>query len=232
MAEGQIADNIARIRDRISNALHRSGRDNDKVTLLAVTKTVDTNRIAEAYDSGIRDFGENYIQEAIAKQNEDVINRADIRWHFIGHLQSNKVKEAAGRFALIHSVDSLSLAREIGKRARRAGQDADILLEIKLDSAAAKFGFLPEAALDAAAQVREIPGVKLNGFMGMAPYSTIPEDARLCFRQLRALFEQIPVESRNVLSMGMSGDFEVAIEEGATLVRLGTALFGTRPPRE
>jgi pyridoxal phosphate enzyme (YggS family) len=232
MTEGQIADNIGRIRDRMAQAAKRAGRSADTITLLAVTKTVEPKRILEAYAAGICEFGENYLQEAVAKQNDDLLKRLDVRWHFIGHLQSNKVKEVAGRFALIQSVDSLSLAREIGRRAQRSGQTSEILLEVKLDSSEAKFGFRPEDALDAAAQAQNIPGIQLSGFMGMAPFSPDPENARPYFRRLRTLFERLPPEVCKTLSMGMTGDFEVAIEEGATLIRIGTAIFGTRPIRE
>ena len=228
----QIADNIARIRERIARALNRSGREDTEVTLLAVTKTVDINSVVEAYKAGIRDFCENYIQEARGKQDGELMKRDSIRWHFIGHLQTNKVKEAIGKFVLIHSVDSLSLAREIGRRAERLGKTADILLEVKMDAVDTKFGFMPAEALDAVMQIREISGIQLNGLMGMAPFSSEPENARPYFRQLNTIFEQIPPESRKILSMGMTGDFEVAIEEGATLVRIGTALFGGRLPRE
>jgi pyridoxal phosphate enzyme (YggS family) len=229
MAEAQIADNIARVQERIAQVAARAGRTAEAITLVAVTKTVDPLQIAQAMAAGLRDFGENYIQEALAKIAHPLLVNPDLRWHFIGHLQRNKVREALGRFVLLHSVDSVALAQEIGRRAQQAGHSADILLEVKLDVAAtAKFGFVPEATLEAAAQVRTISGVRLRGLMGMAPFDPEPEQARLSFRRLHALFAQLPSEEQQILSMGMSGDFEVAIEEGATLVRIGTAIFGAR----
>lgn len=228
MAESEIAGNIARVRERIAQAAGRAGRRPESVTLIAVTKTVTPDRIAEAYAAGIRDFGENYVQEALTKRGMPPLDGQDICWHFIGHLQSNKVKDVVGRFALVQSVDSLSLASEIGRRARKVGLTADILLEVKLDAVEAKFGFAPETTLEAAAQIVGLDGVRLCGLMGMAPFGDDPEQARPHFRRLYGLFRQLPPETHQTLSMGMTGDFEVAVEEGATHVRIGTALFGKR----
>jgi pyridoxal phosphate enzyme (YggS family) len=231
MAEADIAGKLARIRERIAQAAARSGRSAEAVALVAVTKTVEPARIAQAYAAGLRDFGENYMQEALAKIGQPPLDRSDMRWHFIGHLQRNKARDAVGRFALIQSVDSVALAKEIGRRAQRAGQEAAILLEVKLDTGTeAKFGLAPEVALETAAEVREIAGVQLQGLMGMAPFHPDPEQARPPFRRLHALFQQLPPAARQTLSMGMTGDFEVAIEEGATLVRIGTGIFGKREP--
>lgn len=224
-----LAQNVAAVRTRIAQACERSGRASSSVTLVAVTKTVDLPRIRAVHQAGVRDFGENYVQEALTKVGDPELSGADVRWHFIGHLQRNKVREIVGRFTLIHSVDSLALATEIGRRSQQIGTTAELLLEVKLDTAAAKFGILPEQTLTMAQAVLDIPGVRLCGLMGMAPFGTDPEVARPAFRTLRTLFNQLPTEARQVLSMGMSSDFEVAIEEGATLVRIGTALFGKRP---
>jgi pyridoxal phosphate enzyme (YggS family) len=228
MAEAQIALNIARVRERIAQAASRSGREADSITLLAVTKTIAPERIIEAYAEGLRNFGENYVQEALAKMDVPLMKRQDMRWHFIGHLQRNKVRDVVGRFTLIQSVDSLALAQEIGKRSQQIGSVADLLLEVKLDPAAAKFGIAPAAVLDTADAVRQIAGIRLCGLMGMAPFASDPEAARPSFRQLYLLFRQLPVEAQQTLSMGMTGDFEIAIEEGTTLVRIGTAIFGPR----
>jgi pyridoxal phosphate enzyme (YggS family) len=229
MAQAEIAGNIARIRERIAQAAARVGRTAEAITLVAATKTVAPARIAQAYAAGVRDCGENYIQEALTKIGQPPLDQPDLRWHFIGHLQRNKVKEAVERFALIQSVDSVGLAQEIGRRAQQAGQSRDILLEVKLDAAAgAKQGFAPESVLEAAEQVNQIAGVRLRGLMGMAPFSPDPEQARPHFRRLRGLFAQLPEAEQQTLSMGMSGDFEVAVEEGATLVRIGAAIFGKR----
>ena len=228
MAESGIAGNSARVRERMAAAAARAGRPVDSITLLAVSKTVEAARIVEAYHAGIRHFGENYVQEALAKIKDAELDRPDIRWHFIGHLQRNKVRSVVERFALIQSVDSIPLAQEIGKRAQQAGKTADILLEIKLEPAETKYGITPEAALQTAEQVGQVAGVRLQGLMGMAPFASDAEAARPCFRQLYTLFRQLPPAAQQTLSMGMTGDFEVAIEEGATLVRIGTAIFGTR----
>ncbi|HZO90626.1 MAG TPA: YggS family pyridoxal phosphate-dependent enzyme [Chthonomonadaceae bacterium] len=229
MAEAKIARNIARVRERIAQAAARSGRPAEAVTLVAVTKTVEAARIAQAYAAGVRDFGENYLQEAFAKLGQPPLDAPDIRWHFIGHLQSNKVKDVIGRFTLLQSIDSVPLAKEVGKRAQKAGIVQDILLEVKLDvSSGTKYGFAPEAVLEAAAQIGALPGLRLCGLMGMAPFSANPEQARPYFQHLRRLYVQLPPAAQRYLSMGMSGDFEVAVEEGANLVRIGTAIFGRR----
>jgi len=225
-----IAQNVAAVRTRIAQACERSGRDPGSVTLIAVTKTVALPRIQAIVRAGVRDLGENYVQEALTKVGDPELRDAAVRWHFIGHLQRNKVREIVGRFALIHSVDSLALATEIGRRASTLGTTADLLLEVKLDPIATKFGIAPEETLATAQAVQDIPGVRLCGLMGMAPFGSDPEAARPAFRTLRTLFDQLPPDARRILSMGMSSDFEVAIEEGATLVRIGTALFGKRPP--
>ena len=232
MDADEIAQNVTAIRSRIAQACARSGRDPSLITLVAVTKTVDLPRLRTAYRGGLRDFGENYVQEALTKVGDPELPDASVHWHFIGHLQRNKVREIIGRFALIQSVDSLALATEIGRRSEAAGRTSDLLLEVKLDATAAKFGLPPEQTLTTAQAVLDIPGVRVRGLMGMAPFGSDPEIARPAFRTLRNLFDQLPAEARQVLSMGMSSDFEVAIEEGATMIRIGTALFGKRPPPE
>lgn len=229
MAEADIASSIARVRERIARAAERTGRKEQDVTLVAVSKRVSPQRMAEAQAAGIRDFGESYVQEALGKIGDPLLTGEATRFHFIGHLQSNKVRDVVGHFALIQSVDSPSLATEISRRGERMGTTSPVLLEIKLDASAdAKFGFSMEAALEHAMRIAELPAIEVRGLMGMAPFSPDPERARPYFRQLYRLFEQLPEGSRHVLSMGMSGDFETAVEEGATLVRIGTAIFGKR----
>lgn len=225
-----IAHSVAAIRTRIAQACERSERAPSSVTLIAVTKTVDLPRIHAVYRAGVQDLGENYVQEALTKVGDPELPASSVHWHFIGHLQRNKVREIIGRFALIHSVDSIALATEIGRRAEQAGRRMDLLLEVKLDPTDTKFGIPPEQTLEAAHAVLDIPGVRLCGLMGMAPFGASSEAARPAFRTLRTLFDQLPPEAHQILSMGMSSDFEVAIEEGATMVRIGTALFGNRPP--
>lgn len=231
MAAEEIAQNIQHIRARIEQAAFRVGREADSITLVAVTKTVEAAQIAAAYEAGIRDFGENYIQEAQTKIGQPPLILPDLRWHFIGHLQTNKAKEVVRRFVLVQSVDSLRLAQEIGKQALKTGQPVEILLEVMLDPGSGKYGCKPEKTLEMAQQIEECPGVLLRGLMGIAPYTPAPEAARPAFKQLYQLYTQLSPECRHTLSMGMTGDFEVAIEEGATMVRLGTALFGKRPPQ-
>lgn len=222
----EIQNNIARIRDRMATAAERAGRRPEDVTLIAVTKTVPIDRMREAVAAGVTDFGESYYQEVREKLDQF---SEPLRWHFIGHLQSNKAKYLVGRFSLIHGVDSLALAQAIGRRAVVARVVQPILLEVKLDSAETKFGVSFESCLEMAQRMESINGVNLRGFMGMAPYGTAPEMARTYFRRLRQTFAQLPLEQRRILSMGMTGDFEVAIEEGATHVRIGAAIFGSRP---
>jgi PLP dependent protein len=224
-----LAQTIAQVQERIAAALQRAGR-RDSVTLVAVSKTVTLERIAEAYQAGLRDFGENYAQEFRSKAADSALNLPDLQWHFIGHLQTNKVRDVVGRVALIHSVDSVKLAQEIGKRALMLGTVAPILLEVKIDRDSLKTGFAPESVLNDAAQIDEIDGVDVRGLMGMAPYAAEPERARPAFRELFELYSQLPEQMRQICSMGMTGDFEVAIDEGSTLVRIGTGLFGQREP--
>jgi pyridoxal phosphate enzyme (YggS family) len=221
--------NICRVRDLLAQASLRSGRSERSVTLVAVSKTVPAERIAEARAAGLTEFGESYVQEALTKQSHPLLSDGALRWHFIGHLQRNKVRDVVGRFVLIQGVDSAALAREIGKRSAQAGVRSDILLEVKLDTASeTKFGVPPDAARDLAAELESVEGVRLLGLMGMSPFDPDPERARPYFRRLRSLFDSLPEGQRRVLSMGMSRDFEIAAEEGATLVRVGSAIFGDR----
>ena len=223
-----IPERLAAVRSRIEAAARRSGRHPDEITLVAVTKNVETARIMDAVDAGVRDFGENYVSEALAKQLALSSNDAAVRWHFIGHLQRNKVKDVIDRFALIQSIDSLPLARELGARAHQFGHDARILLQVKLDTSLTKFGIGIEDTVLTAREASEIPGIEVVGLMGMAPFFEEAELARSYFRSLRMVYENLPRESRQILSMGMTADFEVAIEEGATMVRIGAAIFGPR----
>jgi PLP dependent protein len=220
-----IAENLAAVREKIARAAERSGRGYEDITLVVVTKTIDVARIREAIAAGATDIGENYVQEVAAKWHE--IEDA-VRWHFIGHLQSNKAKDAVQMFSVIQSVDSVSLAQEIGRRASGLGKTADILIEVKLSEEATKFGVPIEDAVHLAGEVAEIPGIRLQGLMGMAPFLANPDEARPYFNRLHELWEKLPKEQRRWLSMGMSHDFETAIEEGSNMVRIGTAVFGAR----
>ena len=228
----QIGDNLRRVRDRIERATQRAGRSPEDITLIAVSKTVSVERMLEAIDSGETEFGESYVQETRQKFESPLlaerVETPNLVWHFIGHLQSNKAKEVISRFSLVHSVDTLSLAKEIGKQSVKAGRVTPILLESKIDPAETKHGFPPESTVETAMQVRELPGIELRGLMGMATYAAPEPVIREQFRTLKRLFDALPPENRLVLSMGMTNDFEIAIEEGATHLRVGTAIFGER----
>ena len=222
-----IAANVAQIRARIEAAAERARRRPDDVLLVAVTKTVPLDRIREGVAAGLRVLGENRVQEA----REKVPLVPDVSWHLIGSLQRNKVKEAVRLFNLIHSVDSLGLAEEISRRAVGDGGrgPVDVLLEVHISDEPEKHGIAPEDLETVAQAVSRLPGVRLRGCMGMAPLVARPEEARPFFRRLRELRDGIhdrhPDLALPELSMGMSNDFEVAIEEGATMIRVGRALF-------
>ena len=216
-----ISDNLARVHDRIAQAAKRAGRQFSDITLVAVTKKQLASAMQEALTAGATDIGENYVQEA-ADKREQV---ASGRWHLLGHLQSNKAKTAVALFDLIQSVDSVKLVRAIGTQALIVGKSQAVLLQVHLGEEETKFGLLPDQVMNSAAEIAAIPGVALRGVMGIAPFG---EDARPYFRQLRKLFEVLPADNRQILSMGMTGDFETAIEEGANLIRIGTAIFGPR----
>ena len=222
------ADNLNHIQQRIRAACDRAGRAPESVTLLAVSKTHPPETIREAVDCGQLLFGENKIQEARAKIP---LCPGKCRWHFIGHLQSNKVRDAVGLFAMIQGVDSLALAHEISKRCEQAARTMPVLLEVNVAGEASKFGYQPEMLLTEFNELNALPKIEIHGLMAIPPYTTDPERARPYFRRLRELkcaCEKILGAPLPHLSMGMSGDFEAAIEEGATLVRVGTALFGER----
>jgi pyridoxal phosphate enzyme (YggS family) len=220
------------VRERIRRAALGCGRPVDSVRLVAVSKTVPAERVAAAIEAGIDVFGENYIQEARAKI-EALADRS-VTWHFIGHLQSNKAKYAVRLFDLIHSVDSLKLAAELDKEAAKRGRMLKILIQVNVSGEASKSGVAPQDTLPLIREVSALRHVQTRGLMTMPPFFDDPEGARPYFRELRLLAEKIrpqapPGVEMAELSMGMTGDFEAAIEEGATLVRIGTAIFGERP---
>ncbi len=217
---------------QITEAAENAGRDPRDVTLIAVGKTKPASMIREAYDMGIRDFGENKVQELTAKYEE---LPKDIRWHMIGHLQSNKVKYIVDKVALIHSVDSLKLAKVIEKEAAKKGvEHIDILLEVNVSGEESKFGMTPDELLEQIDEFLALERVRVRGLMTIAPFTEDPEESRPHFRRLRQLSVDIQQQNRhnNIdvarLSMGMSGDFRIAIEEGASYVRIGTMIFGER----
>lgn len=222
---GDIGARLEVVRQRIADAASRVGRDPGDVELVAVSKTKTVAETAEAVAAGVEALGENYVQELL-KKREAVGDT--VRWHFIGHLQTNKVKYLVPFCELIHGVDSLKVAGEISKRAVKLERKQPVLIEVNLGGEDTKFGAGEQEALELAPNVAELPGVELRGLMTMPPYSDNPEDSRPQFARLRELAERLPEECCRELSMGMTGDFEVAIEEGATIVRVGTAIFGPR----
>ncbi|HEY9073784.1 MAG TPA: YggS family pyridoxal phosphate-dependent enzyme [Desulfobaccales bacterium] len=223
----QITKNLEEVRNRIAAAARRTGRDPAQVRLVAVSKTVPVERIKEAVAAGQRLFGENYLQEAQGKIT--ALGEAAV-WHFIGHLQSNKAKGAVGLFALIHGVDRLKLAAALEAAASQMGTVQEILIQVNLAAEASKSGAAPEAAAGLLEAIKPLPHLRVTGLMTMPPFLD-PEAVRPYFRALRELRDHLRDSSGlplPELSMGMSGDYEVAVEEGATLVRVGTAIFGSR----
>ena len=229
-----IAERLTDIQAKVEQACAGSGRAAEEVTVLAATKTRTVPEIIEAVQAGITHLGENYIKELVAKREALQAAGYDaISWHAIGHLQRNKVRFVVPFCTLIHSVDSLRLAQEIDKRAAREGRVQPVLLEVNVSGEDSKFGIMPAEVAQLAEQVAEVDHLKLQGLMTMPPYSEDPETSRPHFRLLRGLAEELassglPAGARHHLSMGMSGDYQVAIEEGATIIRLGTVLFGPR----
>jgi PLP dependent protein len=228
-----LVENISRVRERIAAAL-RSGRKPEEITLMAVTKTFPPEQIRAAYDAGLRVFGENRVQEFAAKIAA-LRDLRDAEWHMIGHLQSNKAAQAAELFSHIDSVDSVRLARKLNSAGSNLGKKLSVLIEINIGGEAAKSGVAPNSAeLDNLLKAApELPSLDFRGLMTVPPYDDDPERSRPYFRKMRELFNQIAGRRlqgvrMEVLSMGMSHDYEVAIEEGATCVRVGTAIFGAR----
>ena len=225
-----IRENLEEVRGKIKAACQRARREEGAVTLIAVSKTKPLEDLREAYEAGARDFGENKVQELTEKIPE---MPKDVRWHMIGHLQRNKVKYIVGKVYMIHGVDSLRLAEEISKEAVKQGVSVRILMEVNVAQEETKFGISVAEAPLLAEQIAKLPGISLQGLMTIAPYVDDPEENREIFAKLRQLAVDISRKNidnicMNVLSMGMTGDYEVAIEEGATYVRVGTGIFGER----
>jgi pyridoxal phosphate enzyme (YggS family) len=226
-----IADRLAEVRARISAAARSAGRDPASVRLVAVSKTFPLNLIRDAYAAGQRDFGENRVQEAL--QKIAAATDLEIRWHLLGHLQINKARKAGPAFATIHGVDSVELLQKLDAAAGESGRATELLIQVDLAGEATKFGVPPDEVprlFEAAGACR---AARVAGLMTLPPYPETPEDARPYFRRLRELRDQwltsgVPAPMLRELSMGMSGDFEVAVQEGATMVRVGTAIFGSR----
>lgn len=225
-----VKENLNEVEKRIQAACDRAGRDRKEVTLIAVSKTKPVSMLTEAYDAGIREFGENKVQEMMDKYE---VMPADIHWHMIGHLQRNKVKYLMGKSYLIHSVDSLRLASEISSQSVKHGVTTDILIEVNIAGEESKFGTSREEAMQLVEEAAKLPNLHICGLMTIAPYVDDPEDNRIYFKEIKELSVDIAAKKidnvdMRILSMGMTGDYEVAIEEGATMVRVGTGIFGER----
>lgn len=225
-----LKDNYDKVVQKISDACEKSGRDADAVTLVAVSKTKPISMLEEIYDHGCRNFGENYVQELVEKYEK---MPKDIKWHMIGHLQRNKVKYIVDKVSMIHSVDSLRLAQEISKEALKKKVEVDILIEVNVAMEESKFGTNTSETIQLVEEISKLPGIHIKGLMTSAPYVENPEENRQYFAQLRQLSVDISAKnidnvSMDMLSMGMTGDYEVAVSEGATLVRVGTGIFGER----
>jgi PLP dependent protein len=225
-----IADNLDEVRRKIDLACERVGRDPKEVTLIAVSKTKPVSMLEEAYAHGCRDFGENWVQEITEKVT---VFPEDIKWHMIGHLQRNKVKYIIDKVFLIHSVDSVRLAEEIEKQAEKHNTDVDVLIEVNMAEEESKFGLKKDEVIQMVKECAKLPHVHIKGLMTIAPYVENPEDNRQYFKAIRELSVDISKENidnvdMDFLSMGMTGDYEVAVEEGANLVRVGTGIFGER----
>ncbi len=235
-----IKSNLGQVRERIAAAATRAGRNPEDITLVAVTKTFPPSVIEEAWNAGLREFGENRVQEAEPKITWFRESGIELTWHMVGHLQRNKAKKAIELFDVIHTVDSVRLAREISRRCTAAGTVMPVLFEVNVSGEASKYGFRvqevdseqEEKFLDAVGRIVPLPGLEVQGLMTMAPFGAPNEVLRSCFRSLRRLLnrlkEDFPELEWRHLSMGMTDDFEVAIEEGATLVRVGRAILGER----
>jgi pyridoxal phosphate enzyme (YggS family) len=227
-----VAENIDHIRARIAAACERAGRRAGEVTLVAVAKTFAEDRVLEAVRAGVTDIGENYVQEFLKKR--EILAQETIRWHFIGHLQTRKAPLVVERVALVHSVDSLRLGTELSRCAARIGRTVDVLVEVNTSGEATKYGVPPPEAPGLVRALAGLPGVRVTGLMTIGPFLPDPEDSRGAFRTLASVRRDIERSGIALehLSMGMTNDFEVAIEEGATIVRIGTAIFGRRTTKQ
>lgn len=229
-----VISNLKEVEQNILKACEKSGRSREEITLIAVSKTKPVSLLEEAYHAGIRDFGENKVQELCEKYE---VMEKDICWHMIGHLQTNKVKYLIGKTTLIHSVDSYKLACEIEKQAAKQNCIMNILIEVNIAEEETKFGLSEEDVIELVRNVAKLPHVYIKGLMTVAPYVVDSEENRQFFRKIKQLSVDIANQnidnvSMNILSMGMTGDYMVAIEEGATMVRVGTGIFGERDYRK
>jgi len=220
---------------KIDTACKKTGRNPKDITLLAVSKTVESDRAKEAVEAGIKNLGENKVQELVKKYEE--LKNINVKWHMIGHLQKNKVKYIIDKNILIHSVESLSLAEEINKRARNSNLTADVLIELNIGEEESKFGINEDNVYDFIRSMEQFENIRVLGLMTVAPFCENPEDVRWVFKTMKNIYSKISIMNlRNTemkyLSMGMTNDFEIAIEEGSNIIRIGTAIFGARKYKE
>ena len=230
-----IKENIDGILSRIAKACERSGRNPEDITLIAVSKTVDADKARKAVESGIINLGENRVQELVDKYEK--LSDIEVKWHMIGHLQKNKVKYIIDKVELIHSVESIELASEINKRALKNNLKANVLVELNIGEEESKFGISEENVYDFVKSLEQFENINVLGLMTVAPYAEDPEEIRWVFKKMKVIFDKISsmnITNSNMkfLSMGMTNDFEIAIEEGANIIRIGTALFGARLYKE
>ena len=228
-----ISGRVAAVRERIARAAARAGRRPEDVALVAVSKTFPVESVRSAFAAGVRDLGENRVQEAEAKIAATAdLRAAGLRWHLVGHLQANKAKRAGALFDWVHSVDGISLGRRLNEAGVDRGKPIRVLVQVDLAGEETKFGVPESQLLPLLESLQSLPSLRVEGLMILPPYNEDPEKSRPYFRRLRELRDKAKVAGllRGDLSMGMSHDFEAAVEEGATLVRLGTAIFGERPP--
>ncbi len=225
-----LRENLIQVQENINQACRKAGRDPSEVTLIAVSKTKPVSMLETVYEAGVREFGENKVQELTEKYE---LLPKDIHWHMIGHLQRNKVKYIVDKACLIHSVDSLRLAEEISRMAQAKQVEADILVEVNIAGEESKFGMTAQEAISLVTEIAALPGIHVRGLMTIAPFVEDPEENRMYFRKMKEL--SVDINRKNIdnvgmdiLSMGMTGDYMVAIEEGATMVRVGTGIFGER----
>jgi pyridoxal phosphate enzyme (YggS family) len=220
---------------KIEAACKKVGRNPNDITLIAVSKTVESPKVREAVAAGVDNLGENRVQELVKKYED--LKDIDIKWHMIGHLQKNKVKYIIDKTVLIHSVESLSLAEEIDKRAKKAGIVANVLIELNIGEEESKFGIKEENVYDFVKSMEEFENIKVSGLMTVAPFCENPEDVRWVFKKMKDIYDKISAMNlknaeMKYLSMGMTNDFEIAIEEGSNMIRIGTAIFGARKYKE
>jgi PLP dependent protein len=225
-----VAERLAAVRAQVAEACRRAGREPAEVTIVGVSKTMPVDRVREAYQAGLRELGENRIQEAVPKIQE--LGWPDATWHLIGHLQTNKARQAARHFAVVQSIDSPRVAEALSAEAQKVGRRLDVMLEVNYAGEPSKFGFAPDETLDAARQAARLPALRVIGLMTVAPQAVDPETIRPVFRGMRQLGDRVRAGLPDApiwhLSMGMTDDYPVAIQEGATIVRIGRAIFGER----